>query len=248
MGKIEAYRSVLRELEEWNEYLLSQSGLPGPRANLELIEAVVEEGNEEIFNRYLSYDSEETTTESPNVFLVICGVVGLGKLISQGNKGYLHILRIHASDNRWRIREGVAIALQRFGESDMSGLLSEMREWSKGNLLEKRAAVAAICEPKLLSKIEYARDVLQIIDKITQDLVNEDNRKEDNFKVLRKTLGYGWSVAVVFNLEEGKKLMEKWFIYEDKDVKWIMKENLGKNRLIKIDPDWTNYWKLKLTV
>ena len=42
--------------------------------------------------------------------------------------------------------------------------------------------------------------------------------------------------------------MEKWFIYEDKDVKWIMKENLEKNRLIKIDPDWTDYWKLKLTI
>lgn len=246
MSKIEDYRSILKEMDSWDDYLMGQSGLPGPRANLELIEAVVEEGNEELFNRYLSRDSEEISTESPEVFLIICGVVGLGKLISQGKKEYLNKLRLFSSDNRWRVREGVAIALQRYGEEDMEALLDEMEKWSHGNLFEKRAVTAALCEPKLIKEAAYAKHVLEIIDRITSDLMNEVNRKEESFKILRKALGYGWSVAAVHDMEYGRPLMEKWFACEDKDIRWIMKENLKKNRLLKKEPVWTEYWELKL--
>ena len=44
MGKAEAYRERLRVLPaaEWEAYLCAESGLPGPRGNLELAQAVVE--------------------------------------------------------------------------------------------------------------------------------------------------------------------------------------------------------------
>ena len=45
---------------------------------------------------------------------------------------------------------------------------------------------------------------------------------------------------------EGKKAMEKWFASEDKDVRWIMRENLKKNRLIKVDQKWAAIWAAKL--
>ncbi|HBW35362.1 hypothetical protein [Desulfosporosinus sp. BICA1-9] len=248
MRKVDLYRQVLKEIEDWDQYLLNESCLPGPRANLELIEAVAEEGTEERFMRYLSFDAEKAPFGSVSEFLPICGVVGLGSLISQGNMKHLGLLRAFASDIRWRIREGVAIALQRFGESNMDVLLNEMIEWAKGSLLEKRAVVAALCEPKLLKQPKEILSVLQILDKITQDILNEGNRKDKDFKVLRKTLGYGWSVAVVPDPENGKKLMEKWFVNEDKDIRWMMKENLRKKRLIRMDLDWTRTWKLNLGV
>jgi hypothetical protein len=50
--KITQYREKLTELTDWDAYLLQESGLPGPRANLELLQAVVEEGNSELFLRY----------------------------------------------------------------------------------------------------------------------------------------------------------------------------------------------------
>jgi len=34
--------------------------------------------------------------------------------------------------------------------------------------------------------------------------------------------------------------MEKWLDHQDKDILWMMKENLKKNRLIKMDADWVN--------
>jgi len=42
MGRVEQYRAELRKRSEWEAYLKKNSGLPGPRANLELVEAVGE--------------------------------------------------------------------------------------------------------------------------------------------------------------------------------------------------------------
>jgi hypothetical protein len=51
-------------------------------------------------------------------------------------------------------------------------------------------------------------------------------------------MGYCWSVAIVALPETGKSLFEKWLTSEDKDIRWVMKENLKKNRLVKMDADW----------
>jgi len=34
--------------------------------------------------------------------------------------------------------------------------------------------------------------------------------------------------------------MEKWILTEDRNIAWIMKENLKKNRLLKMDREW--FW------
>ena len=65
------------------------------------------------------------------------------------------------------MREGVAMALQRLGDLDMDALLAEMEIWSRGNWLEKRAAAAAVCEPRLLTRPEQPRRVLHLLDGIT---------------------------------------------------------------------------------
>lgn len=247
MSKVETYKAVLKDLTEWDEYLLKESGLPGPRANLELMEAVVSLGTEETFLRYLQFNSTDFL-DKPEEFLVFCGTVGLGKLVAEGKTQYLGDLRTLASSKSWRIREGVAIALQVLGEADINLLLNEMETWRKGNLFERRAVVAALCEPKLLTQKDTAQKVLRVLDEITKDLSMIEGRKEESFKILRQALGYGWSVAVVAYPQEGKELMEKWFQDEDKDIRWIMKENLRKNRLLKMDEQWTAQWKQALGV
>lgn len=238
VSKAVHYRETLKTLKVWEQFLLEESGLPGPRANLELVQAVAEEGNEKQFLRYLTLTPENAPTNSPYVFLAVCGVVGLGRLVAEGKTRFLKTLRLHASDPRWRIREGVAMALQRLGEKDMDLLLSEMEKWSKGSLLEKRAAGAALYEPKLLQKEKQTERVLQILDEITDSLRGVEDRKSEEFKVLRQGLGYCWSVAVVALPQEGKKMMEKWMLSDDKDIVWIMKENLKKNRLARMDAKW----------
>ena len=240
MSKVGSYRQILRTLDDWDPFLLQESDLPGPRANLELLQAVADEGSEAQFRRWLTLGPDRAPVNSPEQFLAVCGVVGLGRLLAEGHHEVLPILRRSASDPRWRMHEGVAMALQRLGDRDMDALLTEMADWSRGNWLEKRAAAAALCEPRLLTRPQHARRVLQLLGDMTTSISTAEDRKSDDFKTLRQALGYCWSVAVVALPAEGKAAMEKWLPAADPDVAWIMKENLKKKRLQRIDPGWVD--------
>jgi hypothetical protein len=233
----------LRSLHNWDAYLLNESGLPGPRGNIELAQVVADVGDRELFQRYLAYDADIAPVNSPNEFLPFCGTLGLGRLLAEGDLSILQTLRTLASDPRWRMREGVAMALQRLGDVNMQQLIDAMQIWSMGTPLEKRAAVAAICEPRLLCEVHYARATLLILDNITTSLEWMVNRHSEEFLILRKGLGYCWSVAVIALPDEGKALMEKWLANSDKDIQWIMRENLKKNRLVRMDTHWVEYWR-----
>ncbi len=246
MSKVEFYRETLRSMKDWDDYLLKESGLPGPRGNIELGKAVAEEGDETLFKRFLEYTPDIAPVNSPYEFLAFCGVLGMGKLLAEGKTDAFKVLRESASDPRWRVREGVAMALQMLGMVDMAKLLQEMRKWSKGNALEKRAAIAALCEPALLKEPDDVVEVLHILDDVTGWVTFTVDRKSDDFIALRKGLGYCWSVAIAAYPEDGMRALEKWFFTDDKDVKWILKENLKKNRLIRIDPTQVELWSKRL--
>ncbi len=247
MTKADQYRTQLRQLDRWDAFLLQESGLPGPRGNLELAQAVADEGDRQLFQRYIAYTPDLAPINSPYEFLAFCGVVGLGRLLAEGERDTLDTLRRLASDPRWRTREGVAMALQRLGEVDMARLIAEMNAWSQGNPLEQRAAAAALCEPKLLGQPAHARAVLHILDQITASIERVEDHRSEGFQALRKGLGYCWSVAVVALPEEGKALMEKWLAHPDRDVRWIMKENLKKQRLARMDAAWVEKWRESLS-
>ena len=246
MTKTEDYRAKLRELPEWDAYLLKESGLPGPRGNIELAQVVADVGTLHLFQRYATYTADMAPVNSPYEFLAFCGVVGLGRVLAEGDSDQLKTLRRFASDPRWRIREAVAMALQRLGEGNMEQLIAAMGEWSQGTALEQRAAAAGLCEPRLLGSPQVVHRVLGILDQITTSIKQVEDRRSDEFLVLRKGLGYCWSVAVVALPLEGKILMEKWLQATDKDIRWIMKENLKKTRLARMDADWVNILRGKL--
>ncbi len=246
MSKVERYRQELKRIVEWEPFLLAESGLPGRRANIELAQAVAAEGDVQLFEHLATFDAELAPTNSPEEFLAFCGVLGLGKLLVEVDREVLDRLRQHAADPRWRIREAVAMALQDFGRTNMAALLEEMEAWSTEGPLVQRAAAAALCEPSLLQQSGQARQVLKILDHITASILAARERHSESFAALRKGMGYCWSVALVALPQEGKPLMEKWFGCKDRDVQWIMKENLKKNRLARMDAEWVRRWREKL--
>lgn len=246
MGKREEYRRQLTELADWEPFLLENSGLPGPRGNIELAQAVADEGDRQLFTRFLRYGADQAPTNSPQEFLAFCGALGLGRLLAEGDSRGLPVLRQAASDTRWRMREAVAMALQRWGAVDMPGLLAEMEDWVEGGPLERRAAAAALCEPALLRESRSARAVLKLLDDITRSILETPDRKSEAFKALRKGLAYCWSVAVAALPTEGKPRMEAWVEQEDADIRWLMRQNLKKKRLSRIDPDWVETWLRRL--
>ena len=240
MSKVDDYRQELKTLDTWDDFLRQASRLPGPRANLELAFAVALEADEERILRYAGLGAEAAPANTPEEFLAICGVVGLGYLAARGGAKHFAILRTKASDPRWRIREAVALGLQQYGQVSMEHLLQIMQAWSQGTLLERRAVVATLCEPILLSNRDHARAVLDILDVITASLLEQLERKAEEFKVLRKALAYGWSVAVAAQPEIGKPRIERWIVCQDPDIRWIMKQNLQKKRLSRMDAAWVH--------
>ena len=271
MSSIETYRAALTTLPaaDWEPYLLAHSNLPGPRGNLELAQAAADVGDEAQFHRWAGLGPDVAPENTPGCFLAFCGVVGLGAVMARRG-GFacinaqsavnqppavngepsetqenppLRTLRTLASDPRWRIREAVAMALQRWGDVDMAGLLAAMTDWAGGNPLEQRAAAAALCEPRLLTQREHAAAVLEILDGITASISQLTDRRSDAFKTLRQGLGYCWSVAAAALPNVGKPLLERWLVSPDPDVRWIMRENLKKNRLVRMDAPWVARWR-----
>ena len=129
--KLEAYKDILKNLDDVESYLLQESGLPGPRGNIELGKALAEVGDETLFKKLLKYTPDIAPVDSPQEFLAFCGTIGMGKILLSGDTRAFTILRTQASDPRWRTREAVAMALQMYGLKHMDLLLEEMENWAR---------------------------------------------------------------------------------------------------------------------
>lgn len=231
MTKRSDYRAVLESLplDQWLPYLDSESGLPGPRGNLELVEAFADVADPGLIRRCVG---------SPDEYLAMCAAVGLGRLLAEGDRRAAETLRAMAEDGRWRVREGVAMALQRVGDADMRALWALAGEWVDGEPLVQRALAAGVCEPRLLRVPEDAARAVETLDRITASVegTGPESRKMDQFRVLRQGLGYCWSVAAAASPALGFARLERWAASPDKDVRWIVRENLKKARLARADP------------
>lgn len=224
VSRIEEHRAALRSLapREWDGYLSEHSGLPGPRANLELAQAAAEEAAPDALHRYAGAADD---------FLALCGAVGLGRLAAAGDGLAADELRRLATDARWRVREGVAMGLQRFGDDRPSGLRALAAEWAADpSPLVRRAAAAGICEPRLLRDSATARCALDVLDAATASMTGlpAESRSDEAVRVLRQALGYCWSVAVAASPDEGFDRLERWVMGRDPDLRWVVRENLKK--------------------
>jgi hypothetical protein len=228
MGRRADYRRALQGIPvpDWPAYLSANSGLPGPRGNLELVEAVADEATPGMADALIVTDDE---------FLVVCGVVGLGAQLAGGSDGTIEA-RLHrfAGDSRWRVREAVAMALQRLGDADFARLQEIVEAWSadEGPLV-MRAAIAAVCEPRLLRSREAAAVALSSCDRVTTALAGlpVGARKDPDVRTLRQALGYCWSVATAADPEAGLARFQALGGVDDPDVRWIVKQNSRKARL-----------------
>jgi hypothetical protein len=141
-----------------------------------------------------------------------------------------------ASDGRWRVREGVAMGFQRIAEHDFSVVQHIFNEWlGEATLLERRAIVAALAHPDLLTCPDRASACLAITDRILGDLLRlpRAERRHEGFRVLKKGLQYAISVFVAAAPAEGFAFIRRWATVDDGDIRSILKANLQKARLTK---------------
>ena len=233
MSRRDEYLSELRETPGKVAFLRAHSGLPGPRANLELVQAAADAGEENAFREWIELGSGDDPTDE---FLAVCGVVGLGRLVAEGRADLVEELHMHASDPRWRVREAVAMALQRVGDADIAALFRVVQAWIEDRGYVQRAAIAAVAEPRLLKADGAGKAAIDLVDRVTVNLTHMPERRSDEFRTLRQALAYCWSVVVAGDPAYGWPRMERWVEFPDPDVRWLMSQNLKKARLARLDP------------
>jgi HEAT repeats len=238
VSRADGYRAALARLPDPEPFALSNSGLPGPRGNLELVGVLAETVDEATLRRWAALSPTEAPGDQPPVILAMAGLVGLGRFLAD-RSDVMALLHERAADPRWRVREGVAMALQKAGASDPARLVERLEPWAHDpDPLVQRAVVAALCEPALLAEDDVAAEVVVVLDGITASLRSRTDRREAGVRVLRQALGYGWSVAIVAAPEAGRAAFDRWIRCADADVRWIVRENLAKARLTRLDPVW----------
>jgi len=229
-------------------YLREQSRLPGSRANLELVNdisnllaAIVSEQPDEVRKllHYLVVDEKTVASNTPDEFIVLCGVVAFGACAavrSEWRGEIFALLGEFASSSAWRVREGVAIAFQRLLPVVPEETIEYLMELAtKGNCFQQRASIAAIAEPPLLhtpAMIDAALAIQQLVlERLHAMPVTE--RKREDVRALRQALGYTVSVVVAATPERGFALMRECVTWGDADINWVLRENLKKKRLAK---------------
>lgn len=233
----EVERVALLAAPDVDAHLLAGSHLPGPRANLELLDAAGDVLGRAEALRLAAQGPGEAPTGTASEFLPCCGVVAVGRLVAEGDRGLVTLLRAAAGDPRWRVRESVAIALQRWGDADVGAMLEAVEPWATGTALEARAAVAASCEPRLLATVGAVGATARILDAATRRLVAMDRPRGEPGRVLGATLGYGWSVAIAAGPAAVLPRFEAWAASDDPDVRRLVRENLDKARFVRAAPD-----------
>jgi hypothetical protein len=100
--------------------------------------------------------------------------------------------------------------------------------------LVQRAAVAGVCEPRLLRPPAAAAIALEICATVTATVAARprERRRSDNVRSLRQALGYCWSVAVAADPGAGVPRFLALADDPDPDVMWIVRENGRKARLV----------------
>lgn len=260
MGKRENHRQDLLTLfaaffrtsdaNELTAYLVSNSNLPSPRGNLELAQAFagtvafyVEQESARLWNlctRMTGISADEAPVNDPKEFVPFCGAVGIGAIGSTSPMFFaqaMTALRRLANDSRWRMREAVRMGLQSLLAKQGRDLLEAFENWVvDASSLELRAVAAAVAEPTLLKDAHNAHAALQLHRDIVAQALKVEDRKSDEFRALRKALGYTLSIVVCALPQQGFQFMQELIATQDKDVLWIVKENLKKNRLVKSCP------------
>ncbi len=241
-------------------YLRDQSRLPGPRANLELANDVsallassvpkYHENVRKLITQFANGDRKKIASNTPDEFVMLCGIIAFGTCAAAyapWRQETYDTLEHYATSAQWRVREGVALAFQHLISTVPTDTLLCLKKLAlNGNYLQQRAAIAAIAEPALLYKsdvVEAAIDLQRIVLNRLRNVPKLD-RKTEELRTLRRTLGYTISVVTAALPEQGFALMRECASWDDADITWILRENLKKKRLAKFTVDTEELTKL----
>jgi hypothetical protein len=228
--------------------LTRDSGLPGARMNLRLISTfaaavgrVVTEPDppvaalEELLDGWAALPESAAPGDRPEVVLPCAAVMAYGEVGAVRPDWWpdeMAKLRRAAVDPRWRVREVVAMALQRLLAADWDRTVAALLDWAAGeDPLVVGAAAAGVAEPPLLRTPQRAADSLAVQRQAVRTFaaIPPQQRRSESSRVLRQALGFTISVAVAATGEFA--LVNEMAASDDADLRWIARENLKRRRM-----------------
>lgn len=255
------------------DHLLARSNLPGPRANLELLQRFRDDVERycidhrgalwELCWSFLEVPRDTAVTGSPIEFIAMCGAVGFGAIgASDATTERTHfsetmrVLKSVAGDPRWRVREAVAMALQRILESSGGRAVEVLASWIEPRKwLQMRAVAAAVAERPLLDNPflcarslelhrQIIREILQFLAEARPASLSQAMRLEA-FHKLVQALEYSISVVVAADPDRGFPFLRELALRSRNGtpppgvanavLRRIVKGNLKKKRLLRAD-------------
>ncbi|MDV2480754.1 hypothetical protein F8E02_01780 [Methanoculleus sp. Wushi-C6] len=229
-------------------YLVTESHLPGPRTNLELAGAFGEtvrefavadpDDHRALWNLCVELacvSPEDAPAGDPYEFLVFCGIRGIAAIGSVSpacaGEAARHLAEASA-DPRCRVREAVALGVQDLLSRQRDTAVPELEGWVEGgSWLAMRAAVAGIAEPDLLAEADLAETALRLHRKTLIRVYMAEERQSDAFLALKNALGYTLGLVVAALPTTGFEYLRQLATLDDRDIRWIIRENLDDSRL-----------------
>lgn len=235
---------TLEKIEELKKEMLLNSGMPGKRANLEIIKKFSDfikskELNQEVYLKLIEFWSITANGDDPNTILCLAGLLGLSHYYLDNNYiEEIKIILIEAmNDSRWRVREVIQETLKIIAMNDYNDLITFIDNIKDPTMLEYRAIITTLAHPEiLLNNIQKEYAISKLVEVFNAFLIfeNTEDIKNEEFKALVKGLNFAPSVIVSKIPDKGFDIFEE-YIGKSKNLNRIIKENLKKNRLTKLN-------------
>jgi hypothetical protein len=252
LSKRELYSAALRHFSPGDSglvaYLLTHSNLPGKRGNLELAFAFAGYIEEyypirpaqawKFCEALISKNPPHPGETGAEEYLPFCGVLGLGrigKIDPRREPDVLEYVKSAARDERWRIREAGAMAIQDLMDIRPDATMAILGSWvHEADYLLLRAIAAGVAEPRFMKNQEIARIALELHKVILGKVASESDRRNPDLIVLVKGLCYTLSVVITGIEKEGFAYLAELQAMDHPVIGKIARENLKKKRLIRL--------------
>jgi len=226
--------------------LEKHSGLPGPRANLELAAALgdLAAGADAAGRRLLLQWARLGPDEAPHgtraEYVPVAALCALGVLAvgPSERERYTEVLRAAAIDPRWRMREAAALGLQRLGELDTPGLCALLRPWlADASDLQLRLVMVTVAHPPILDDAGVRAVGWDAAERALERVRGHHTEDAETLRILVAALSFTPSVYAAAEPREGFRRLARWAEAREVAVKKLVVANLRKARLAKRYPD-----------
>lgn len=241
---LDSYRASLADAPV-RSLLTASSGLPGPRANVDLaVDFATEVADRaaaepapwwDLCRGLAAVTARRAPSGDPGEFVALCGTLGVaavGSVVDEHTAEALALARSAAADPRWRVREGAAMALRRLLLTHREATLTALRNCLEGGrALELRAVIATLADPSVLRDAALADIAVVFHRQVLRKLLASDVRAAPATVVLRQALATGLGLVATVRPDDIFGMVEDLIVVRDVDALWIARETLRKTAL-----------------